>query len=310
MNRFFHMWTAGLAALLLSLSPVRGEEAARPLVVTLHPLLTEMVERIAGEAVRVECLVDPSDDVHTFDPAPQDLARIQEAVLVVAMGKHLEHYLDRLSENLPESAKLFEAGRRVPSVKIDPKNEVFACCPAHTHGAIDPHWWHSPLAVRRAVRYLGRELEDLLPDHRDAVRERTRDMMAELERLHAWAEAELSVIPKEDRKLVTAHAAFGYFCREYDFQAIPVKGLTDERNPSPQDLAETVKTLREQRVRAVFPETKASDAILQSLRESVGVTLADPLVADYLGAEGESYEELFRRNVRTILKALKPDDSE
>lgn len=294
------------AALLLSVS-LRGE--ARPLVATLHPLLSEMVERLAGDAVRVKSLVPPTADIHSFDPSPRDLADIQGAKLVVAMGKHLEHYLDRLDENLPDSARIFEAGRRVPSVKIDPSNEVFACCPVHTHGAIDPHWWHSPLAMRRAVRYLGRELEELVPAERDAIRERTRRVMDEMEALHDWAQTELAALPKPRRKLVTAHAAFGYFCQEYDFQAIPVKGLTAERNPSPEDLAETVKTLRERNVRAVFPETKASDAILQSLKESTGVRLADPLYADFLSTD-KSYEEMFRGNVANILAALRPAETE
>src|SRR5690606_7970930 len=97
-------------------------------------------------------ILPTSANVHTFEPSPGDMARLQEAALVLAMGKHLEIYLDRLKENLPDAVEIYEAGRLVPSVVIDPANEIFACCPAHSHGAIDPHWWHSPLAVRRAVR--------------------------------------------------------------------------------------------------------------------------------------------------------------
>jgi zinc/manganese transport system substrate-binding protein len=296
-----------LPAAVLSALPLRGGE--RPRVVVLHPLLEEMVQRVAGDAVEVSCLLPPNANVHTFDPTPGEMASAGRADLVVAMGKHLEPYLDRLKENLPESAKVYEAGRLVPSVKIDPDNEIFACCPVHSHGAIDPHWWHSPLAVRRAVRHLGRELEDLLPDRKKEIRERTREVMDELEELHQWTEERVSAIPRDRRKLVTAHAAFGYFCVEYGFHAVPVKGLTAERGPSPNFLKETLETLRRERIRAVFPEDDAPDAVLETLRESAGVVIADHLHADFIPRKGQTYADMFRANVTAITRALAPAET-
>ncbi len=285
--------------------------AEKPLVVTLHPLLTEMVLRLTDGEVEVFSVFPVGGDLHEFEPSPGDMVKMQEAVMVIAMGKHLESYLDRLQENLPESVSIYEAGRLVPSVKIDPANAIFACCPAHSHGSIDPHWWHSPLAVRRAVRYLGRELEKILPEHKAEIRERTGEVMAELKDLNEWAVKELAVIPKQDRKLVTAHAAFGYFCVEYNFQAIPVKGINDERNPSPSYLAETIDTLKRENIKAVFPETKANDAILKSLNEATGIRLGQSLYADFIGnADVNGYANLFKYNVNNLVKALGPSPSE
>ncbi len=297
----------GLLAALLFSPALRGEEQ-RPLVVALHPLLSEFTTRLVGDAAEVVNIMSSDADVHTFEPSPGDMARMQQASLVLAMGKHLEIYLDRLKENLPDSVDIYEAGRLVPSVVIDPANAIFACCPAHSHGAIDPHWWHSPLSVRRAVRHLGRELEERFPEKRAEIRERSGELMNELEELHEWAKNELAVIPRRDRKLVTAHAAFGYFCTEYGFQTIPVRGLTDERNPSPAYLAETIDILREENIKAVFPETKANNAILQSLKESTGVQLGPSLYADFL--DGKPYIDMFKSNIASILKALTDSDSQ
>jgi zinc/manganese transport system substrate-binding protein len=233
------------------------------------------------------------------------MVTLREHNLIVAMGKHLEPYLDRLRENLPASVEIFEAGRKVPSVKVDPRLEAFACCPLHTHGAIDPHWWHSPMSARRAVRSLGRELADKLPDHRDDILDRTREISDALESLHHWAEGELSVIPSNRRKLVTAHAAFGYFCKEYDFKAIPVAGLSNEGQPTPDFLAETIQILKENQVPAVFPEISAGAASLQALRESTGVQVAPPLFADFLPTEEvTTYAAMFKANVKNLVTHL------
>ena len=293
-----------------ALGGLRAEARAesKVMVATLHPLLSEMVNRIAGDHVRVEELLGPAGNPHTFDPAPGDLARIQDAALVVAMGKNLETYLDRLKSALPKDARIYEAGRLVPSLRIDVESEVFMCCPAHSHGAIDPHWWHSPMAMHRAVRHLGRELEGLLPDHRRELRANTREVMEALEALHEWVESEIAEIPRNQRKLVTAHAAFGYFCEAYNFQSIPVQGLTTERDPSPAYLAETIGIIRKENIRAVFPEHGANPKILETLKQETGVFLADPLLADNTGDKNVTYADMIRLNVRHITAALLKTD--
>ena len=121
-------------------------------VAALHPILEEWVNELGGDAVDVIGILPAKANLHDFSPTPQDMATLQKMDLIVAMGKNLETYLDSLRENVPESVGILEAGRRVRSLKIDPKLEAFACCPTHTHGAIDPHWWHSPMSARRAVR--------------------------------------------------------------------------------------------------------------------------------------------------------------
>jgi zinc/manganese transport system substrate-binding protein len=285
---------------------IGGLLRADPLqVAVLHPLLQEWTEEIAGDSVEVTNLLPGKVNLHDFSPTPADMAKLQDMDLVIAMGKHLEPYLDRLQENLPRNVTLFEAGRRVPSVKVDPEQAAFVCCPRHTHGAIDPHWWHSPLAVRRAVRSLGRELEDHLPDEKDSIRSNTERLMEELESLHVWAEDTLASVPRNQRKLVTAHAAFGYFCNEYRFKAIPVAGISNEGQPTPDFLSDTIQILKENQVRALFPERSAGAAALQALQESTGIMVAPPLIADYVARDEEdSYETMFRSNVTLIVSHL------
>jgi len=279
------------------------------MVATLHPFLTEMVSRLAGDAVRIEELMGPGANPHSFDPTPRDLARIQDAVLVVAMGKNLEVYLDRLAAALPDTAVIYEAGRLVPSVRIDADQEIFMCCPAHSHGAIDPHWWHSPQAMRTAVRHLGRQLERSLPEHSGRIRDNTRELMRELEDLHTWASQRLSAIPPKQRKLVTAHAAFGYFCEAFRFVSIPVQGLTHERDPTPAYLAETIDLIRKHEIPAVFPDAHANPRILERLVAETGVRMGATLLADNVGQNRITYAEMMRHNVSAILSALAPPES-
>ena len=300
--------TGVLAMLCMGAPLLRGEESHKPMVATLHPLLTEMVSRIAGDHVQIEELMGPGGNPHSFDPTPGDLARIQKASLVIAMGKNLETYLDRLQSALPADVRFYEAGRLVPSLRIDVENEIFMCCPAHSHGAIDPHWWQSPMAMHRATRHLGRELERFLPDHRDSIRQNTRTYMTELEELHEWVRTQVAPIPRRQRILVTSHAAFGYFCEAYQFRTIPVQGLTTEREPTPAYLAETIGIIREENIQAVFPDKTANPKILELLAEETGVNIAESLLADNTGNAETTYSDMIRHNVLAIVAALAPDE--
>lgn len=275
-----------------------------PEVVTLHPILTEMVQDLVGDSVVVKGILPADANVHTFEPTPRNMIDMQKATLVVAMGKHLEIYLDRLAENLPESVEIYEAGRLVPSLQSNPKTAMFACCPVHGLASIDPHWWQSPVAVRRAVRHLGRKLEKVFPDQKSEIRERTKARMQELEELDTWAEETLASVPTEDRELVTTHTAFGYFCARYEFQAIPVRGVTNDKDPNPEDFAATLRELKKRNVKALFPESSASADALRAIHETSGIPLSKPLQAEFTFEEDEGYDEVFRENILRIVEAL------
>lgn len=275
-----------------------------PKIVTLHPVLTEFVRDLVGDQAKVVNLMAANQNVHSFEPTPGDLVTMQDAVLIVAMGKHLEPYLDRIKENIPNEVKIYEAGRLVPSLQSDPKTAMFACCPVHGLSSIDPHWWQSPMAVRRAVRHLGRELERKFPESKKEIRERTTQKMDALEELHKWTDKTLAKIPAEDRKLITTHNAFGYFCAAYRFQAIPVRGITNERDPSPDEMQATLDAITSAKAKALFPESTTSGDFLKSVSESTGVPLSKALNADFILASDETYISEYKNNVTHILEAL------
>jgi zinc/manganese transport system substrate-binding protein len=115
----------------------------------------------------------------------------------------------------------------------------------------------------------------------------------------------MAAIPRGDRKLVTAHAAFGYLCKEYGFKFIPILGLSREEDYSPTYISEAVRVIKANGVRAVFPEDQANPKILREIVRETGVTLASPLIADGTSiGEGSTFEGMFRHNIAAIVEAL------
>lgn len=269
-------------------------------VAALHPLLADLARQVGGPHVEVVDLLGPAGDAHRFEPTPEVLKAAEGARLYLASGMGLEGYLGGLRDITAGKARVVEVGASLPALE--------GACEDHDHGphqhGLDPHWWHSPDAMRRAASVVAEALAVAAPGHADEFRARAegvRDRLSELER---WARRELAKVPVEQRWLATAHDAFGYFCRDFGFRAIPLQGLNREQQGAPAQLAEVIATIRARRLRAVFPEQGSNPKVLEVLVRDTGVRLAEPLDAD--GVRSGSYEAMLRGNVRRIVAALAP----
>lgn len=289
------MWLLGAVAII-----------AEPMQVSsLHPLMADLARQVGGERVRVFDLVGEGGNPHRYEPRPADLKQMQASALVLAGGKHLEPYLDRLRSTL-SGVTILEVGRTIPSLTVG-KDAVYTCCPSHGAGTLDPHWWHGIDHTRRAARVVAQAFSEKDPDGKDYYMGNAARYGQKLEALKKWAAAELGRVPRGQRKLVTAHNAFGYFAKEFDFEVIAVAGLTEEQNTTPQQQAKTIESVKESGVRAVFPEFGTGSKALEAIAAATGTRVGGALIADGNGTGADAgFEAMVRHNVNAITSALSP----
>lgn len=273
-------------------------------VATLHPIIADLVRQVGGANVEVVEILKAGGDIHHFEPTAKDIASMRGARLIMASGKNLESYLGKLRDSVGAGVEVVEVGKLVPSVLME-AGEVFVCCPAHAKSSIDPHWWHSADAMARAARVVGDKLAEVDAVNEVAYKAGAKAAAARFSALKAWAKKELTQIPRADRKLVTAHAAFGYFCKEYGFKSIPVLGLGRSDDASPQYLAQSIEVIRAHKIRAVFPEDQANPKVLSEMTRGTGAVVGGSLVADGTAPHAHTFEAMLRHNVGVIVSALK-----
>jgi len=274
---------------------------------TMHPVLTGVAKEIGGDRVIVTAIVPAGADVHHFSPAPAHVKKLSGIQIILVSGKGMENYLDKLRSNLTAGQQIVEVGRSIPSIKIEPGDETFMCCPEHAHGAIDPHWWNGVENMQRAGRIIADAFAEKDPANKDYYRSNAAAWSRRLDALKKWAKKEISVIPSERRKLATAHISLSYFAKEFGFKLVPVQGLNHNTNATPQELARAVKVVREQKIAAIFPEQGVNPKYLKQLAAETSVKVAPELIADGNGTgKLASFEAAFTSNVQTIVAALKP----
>jgi ABC-type Zn uptake system ZnuABC Zn-binding protein ZnuA len=297
-------------------------------VASLHPIVSDLVAQVGGSNVELIEVLKPGGDIHHFEPAPKDIAAMRGTKLLLASGKGLETYLDKLRDSLGEGVKLVEVGEKVPSIPYSgehehehdhekedakksekekgKKHKEDADHDDHHHGEFDPHWWHSAENMKRAARIVAEELTAADPANAAAYDSGAKAAIKRFGELQSWAKKEIAKIDRKDRKLVTAHAAFGYFCKEFGLEPMSVLGIGRNDDASSQHIAETIKEIREHGIRAIFPEDQANPKVLEEIARSTGVKVGEPLVADGTAKHAHTFEAMLSHNVRSIVSALAP----
>jgi len=154
--------------------------------------------------------------------------------------------------------------------------------------------------MQKAARVIAKEFATADPANAAAYKTNAANYSERLAILHTWIKREVSRIPRKDRILSTAHAAFGYFCKEYGFRPLPIKGMTAHQKTSASYQAKAIQEIRKHNVKAIFQELRANPKSLEIIAKEAGVKIGGTLVAD--GAP--SYEKMMRENVTIIVSAL------
>jgi zinc/manganese transport system substrate-binding protein len=274
---------------------------AKMKVAALNPLLADLARQVGGDKVTVVDLMGTNADPHTFSPSASKLASVSDAKIYLASGKNLEPYLSKLKSIVAGKATVLEVGRNIPSLRISGDSAVYACCPRHSAGTLDPHWWHSVENWRRAAVTVSKEFSKVDPANAATYKARANSYRKQLSDLKSWSKKQIATIPRSQRNLATAHAAFGYFCKEYGFKSIPIQGLNKEQSATPKYVAEAVDVIKKNRVKAIFPEKGANTKTLKSISNATGAKIAAPLYAD----SATSIVGMFQHNINTIVNNLK-----
>ena len=285
---------------MLALIAGPSTAAERIRVSSFSTILTEVAQQIGGERVEVTGHVKPGIDPHEFEPKPADLKTVGASQLVLLSAKHMEGYVNKLREATGGKGRFLEVGNGFASLKMEAEHD------GHAHSEEDPHWWHSVGNVQKAAKIVRDALAKISPEDAGTFKANADQYLARLEALQKWTKAKLAELPRNQRKLVTSHDAFQYFAKENGFTIYAIEGVSSSDQPSSQRVADLIKTVKEQGVKAVFAESIENPKVLKEITRETGAVIGGELYADGLG-EGDAgtFEGMYKHNVATIVDALK-----
>lgn len=260
-------------------------------VVTTTTVFADFVAQVGGERVAVHPLVPKGADVHTFDPAPSDAARLESADMLVMNGMGVDDWL------LPFAQQAGAAD--IPLLRLaEGMTEV-------DYIDANPHLWLDPDYAAIYVDQIRLKLIELDPVGQQSYDANAAAYDARLAALDDWARQQFDRLPAERRRLVSFHDAFPYFAAAYDLEIVDVLVDSPGQDPSPAEVARVVQAIRAAGVSGILAEAQFSDQLAQTIAAETGAQVISDLYTDSLGdAPVDTYEGALRWDVERIAEAL------
>ncbi len=296
-------------ALLLSVGGCADDDAksvgGRKKIVVTTGMIEDIVRNVAGDHAEISTLMGPGVDPHLYKASQNDLSLLTSADIIFYNGLHLEGKMVDVLENL--------ARRKSVTAVADGIDQSKLRRPAEFQGNPDPHIWFDVRLWTGAARAVADRLVRDDSAHADEYRRNADAYISRLDSLDGWVRAQIATVPAEQRVLVTAHDAFGYFGQAY---AIEVKGLQGISTVSEYGLADVqglVDMIANRRIKAVFVESSVPKRSIEAVVEGVKakgheVRIGGQLYSDAMGEKGTpegTYIGMVTANVNTIVGALK-----
>jgi len=290
-----------LLLLVFTVGPAAGRTEPLRVFASVVPIRT-FVEKIGGEQVDARVMVRPGYNPHTYDPTPQQIAALSEAVLYICVGVPFEHaWVNRIRSANPAMQMLdVRSGidlHRMESHEHGDEGGGDTRSPAghdghqdhHGHPAertgdahhhdFDPHVWTDPRLVKHMAGTIRDQLTALDPEHGAVYARRYRAFAAELDALDRDIRSLLDGL--SGRKFMVFHPAWGYFARAYGLIQVPIE--KDGKESGPRALTALIEQAGREQVQVIFVQPQFSRNSAEQVARAIGgrVVAIDPLAADY-----------------------------
>ncbi len=283
----------------------RQGQATRLNVVATTGMIYDAVTNIVKDSADVQALMGPGVDPHLYKATQGDLTMLTEANLILYNGLYLEGKMGEVFNKLQRIKPVMAVAEVLPKDLLR-DNPIY-------EDANDPHVWFDVALWRQVVT----NVRDILivqdSVNADYYGSNANTYLATLDSLHVWVKSEIATIPEDQRVLITAHDAFGYFGDAYGIEVIGLQGISTLSEFGLKDISELVKLIVDRKIKAVFVETsvspKAIEAVVTGCKErGHEVVIGGNLYSDAMGEWGTfsgTYVGMVTENVNTITEALK-----
>ncbi len=259
-------------------------------VATTISTLNSIVEGVGGDRVHVQNIVPIGASPETFQPAPQDVAVVANAQLLVKNGAGLETWLEKT---------LGDAG----NVNL----RTVVCTDGLSVENDNPHLWMDPVYAQHYVSQIRDGLIAVDRQHTDEYRRNAAAYDRRIEQLKAWIEKKIDTLPPSHRYMIVFHNAFYYYNKRFGLTTLGFVERNPGQEPNPQQIARLIDLAKSHGVRAVFSEPEYSPKLLYSIAAGAGVKVVENLYDDSIGTDPRvsNYVSMLQYDTNIITTALR-----
>lgn len=278
-----------LTLIMLLIFSCSGQKKSDKLTIytSIYPIY-DFTKKITGNKItNVYNIISNGEEPHHFELTPQDMVKISKADLFIYNGGGIETWIDKAKDGVQET--------------------IFVDASSNIENELDPHFWLSPEKAKIQMENIKNAIIEIDPDNAEYYEANYNLYVSKLEALDSKIRNSLEHIT--NRYLVVTHPAFGHFCKDFNFEQIPI--AKDEADL--KGMVDVINIIKENDIKAIFYEESSSKKIADSISTETGVSVLslNPMEVVILTNDNNvDYFSIMEDNLTSIVNGLSEDKNE
>ena len=234
-----------------------------------------------------------------------DVSKLANADIIFFNGLHLEAGMGEVIERM-------ETMTMIKAVSDNIDRAELLDFPGYP-GQYDPHIWFDVKKWISAVGVIKDTLKEQDPKNAEAYETNAASYLEKLVELDKHIRQQVESISEDQRVLITAHDAFQYFGRQYDFEVKGLQGISTQSEAGTKDVQDLAQYIVDNKIKAVFVESSVPRRNVEAVQAAVrakgwDVAIGGELFSDAMGDAGTfegTYIGMVTHNIDTIANALR-----
>ncbi len=262
-------------------------------VTSFYPMYVQTINVTKDvKGVKVINMTKPQTGcLHDYQLTPDDLKTLEKARVFVVNGAGMEAFLEKVIKQMPK-LKIVEASQGITLIKGDGEE------------GDNPHLWVSISNAIKQVKNIGDQLAKIDPANGPQYRKNAAAYIKKLQALKEKMHKGLDGV--KNRNIITFHEAFPYFAQEFNLKIVAVIEREPGSEPSAQELAETIATVKKAKVKGLFAEPQYPAKAAETIARETGikVSILDPAVTGDANGDPDTYLKTMEKNLKSLQEAL------
>ena len=265
MKKIIYITTFLIIAIILNACAQTNNENEKIIYTSIYPI-QYIVEQIGDESITSESIYPPGVDAHSYEPSSREITEIAKGKAFFYLGAGMEGFAETVADSLDnQEVNLIEIATMDESLFYSgghhQENDD------HNYGDKDPHIWLDPIRMIQMGEIIRDELSAIFPEQKESFETNFRSFETNMTELDNEFSKTLS--SKENKKILVAHAAYGYWEKRYELEQIAISGLSTNDEPSQKELTDIINMAKKHHLNYVIFEQTGTDKVSEIIRKQI-----------------------------------------
>ncbi|MFW5497696.1 MULTISPECIES: metal ABC transporter solute-binding protein, Zn/Mn family [unclassified Maridesulfovibrio] len=272
---------------------------AKKLVIgtTLHPYYS-FVSNIVQDHAVVQSLIGDGFNPHNYRPQPEDIKRVMDLDVLVVNGIGHDEFAMEILEAAQMKGKipLIFANKDVSLIPVAGNMDNLRI--------VNPHTFISVTTSIQQIYTITAALAEIDPENADFYKKNGRKYVRKLRKLKAKYMQRIADLPDVEFRCATIHGGYDYLLQDFGLQVTAVIEPNHGLKPTANQLAKTIKKIKELNVDVIFTEMHFPDKYVDTIHEETGIRIRHLSHLTGGSYTPDDFEQGIEANIKALTDAL------